>query len=71
MTTDEAFEKWCPMARTNYSSDQGNAAINKVDYGDVNNETRCISEECMMWRWNRISKVKNDGYCGLAGIITK
>ena len=52
MTVDEAKEKICPYAMTACFMGAGDAL--------------CESSDCMAWRWND-PKIKNEGYCGLAG----
>ena len=32
----------------------------------VNNQDKCIGEDCMAWRWFD-TEIKNEGYCGMAG----
>lgn len=66
MTEEQAHTKWCPMVRTGLVAGM---AVNHHVSGDVHEETRCIASDCMMWRWEYGSKMKQDsvGWCGLAG----
>jgi len=65
MTEQEAKTKWCPMAYTNRGEEMRPPE-----------SVRCITSECMMWRWNVrgawVNGVYDDnypveGYCGLGG----
>lgn len=49
LTEQEAKTKWCPLARTSYST------IEELEHGGVNraqgpSEVSCIASACMMWR---------------------
>jgi hypothetical protein len=80
MTEDEAKTKWCPMVRTGLVAGMAVnhhiGTVNGPHAGDVHDETRCIGSGCMMWRFVAVSsqtivrgadKIRNKGYCGLAG----
>ena len=58
-TKEEASNMWCPMERTaeTFGSNGQHQTI------PTNNYAVCISEGCMMWRW----EAGATGYCGLAG----
>jgi hypothetical protein len=82
MTEEQARQKWCPMTRAlrgrMESTPWGSVALSRAgvnvwisDEKEV--RTKCISSDCMMWRFtgakfvNRDSTVSPDGVCGLAG----
>ena len=61
---EKATGKWCPMARI-YNGNR--PSYNRSGDGSRLFESRCLAEECMMWR-RAENTVDNVGYCGLAGI---
>lgn len=77
MTEEDARKKWCPMARIGLVHGM---AVNKhaADKG-VDEDTRCLASDCMMWRATdneclpqapsdaSAPTCKSAGYCGLAG----
>ena len=71
-TLDEATESWCPMTRVANGNEATNCAVNQVELGSSNitKRTRCIANECMMWRWSDVLDINNEptGFCGLAGV---
>jgi hypothetical protein len=58
-TVTVAREKWCPFARAQWS--RGSSP----SMAEVTNQTRCITSDCMAWRWS--ATLKEFGHCGLAG----
>lgn len=71
MTEQEAKTRWCPFVRhadTGGSFNRGSEQDNAVNAGRSQGACpcRCIGSECMAWRWS--SRVREDGYCGLAGV---
>ena len=79
MTEDEARKKWCPMARIASDPEDASSAYNRNPdaEGVIQNGSRCIASDCMMWRdtnssENEARRVKGlssqrEGFCGLAG----
>ena len=69
MTEKEAKKKWCPMIRFQIGLDnaawQGVAYTNRGEEMRPPESVRCITSECMMWRWYTLDK--EEGYCGLGG----
>lgn len=63
MTPDEAKQRWCPMAREH----GGNASINRSAIERSEAWSKCIADQCMMWRWYTPHASDQSGYCGLAG----
>lgn len=68
MRPDEAKTKWCPFSRvalTSGTSANRTASMGTGGFADLVDETRCLAEGCMAWRWRR-SAGPADGDCGLA-----
>lgn len=63
MLEKEAKSRWCPMAKTS-ASDEADcpASVNRENDGSITRETRCLTRECMWWRWTR--PIEKEGYCG-------
>lgn len=76
MTEGEAKTKWCPFARLGFSDTVGTPAVNRMldvkDRSMIDNMTKCIGSDCMVWRWHYMpgefgEYCEGNGYCGLAG----
>lgn len=66
MLESEAAQRWCPFVRTGLTAGMSvnrHVADGKGNIDGVWQETRCITDDCMAWRWSAHSH----GYCGLAG----
>jgi len=66
MRTEEARTKWCPFSRVALSEGMAanrTASMGKGGYADIEEETRCIANDCMAWQWYSMSPP--DGDCGL------
>jgi hypothetical protein len=77
MIEEDAKKKWCPMVKYSSSEDDNNAA-NRWPLFRQTNECKCITTDCMMWRWHLTPSInpqstgfgpysEEDGYCGLGG----
>lgn len=71
---DDANKMWCPMVRALDESIGGNADqfaatsdASLANYMRIPIWSRCISDDCMMWRFADDEPVQRIGYCGLAG----
>ena len=72
---DDANKMWCPMVRAVDGGVGGNADQftsarardpSLVDYMRNPVWSRCIGDDCMMWRFADDEAVQSIGYCGLA-----
>lgn len=66
LTEEDARATWCPFVRVNDFTSQRTA----VNRGIMSDQNRCISSECMAWRFAHPEEpegVADLGYCGLAG----
>jgi hypothetical protein len=58
---EAARTKWCPFSRV---------LVTQLSYpteAEAKSQTRCISRECMAWRWLSAKIAPGQGFCGLAG----
>ena len=53
VTEEEAYERWCPFARTAFPLDAPAVAANRFLVEDNRPEgvPRCVASQCMAWRW--------------------
>lgn len=59
------MDMWCPFVRVELLSGK---VVNRNTNGDILDKASCVTDECMMWRWNNESDDNNfSGFCGLAG----
>lgn len=72
ITTAEAAQKWCPMARGT-RMDLGALNGHQNDPA-INTNATCRTGQCMMWRYTVTGSPPDNlkldlarGYCGLAG----
>jgi len=79
LTVEQADAKWCPHARAVFlPKDQ--AFDNRIEHphnrvGGDPDYCRCVSSDCMAWRWhdpktdNPGDECIRRGYCGLSGPV--
>ena len=64
VTTELASTLWCPFARSyNYDDDNKSVSSNRAEGGAPDPWCRCITTNCMAWRWYDTNS--RLGYCGL------
>lgn len=65
MSPETAKQLWCPFTRV--AIVEGMAANRTASIGrgytDISEETRCLAQGCMAWRWTKMTPP--DGYCSL------
>jgi hypothetical protein len=81
MSPEEAKTKWCPfsaVALTSGVAANRTASMGTGGYADLTDETRCLADGCMFWRWfslrspdTREKDDPGDGYCGGATFIQR
>lgn len=72
VTQKEAKGMWCPFSRViegdgiggMVTGNRSEAANGEPWIGDRH---MCLAENCMAWRWRRMSDMDFHGCCGLAG----
>jgi hypothetical protein len=67
MHPDDARKLWCPFTRVALvegMSANRTASMGRGGYADISEETRCLANDCMLWRWHGL--VPPHGECGMA-----
>jgi hypothetical protein len=76
-TEEEARKKWCPLARSGDTRDEGRVSVNRCGNA-ADMDCFCIASACMAWRegvWPHQRNLAPEdrtpgvGYCGAFGVV--
>jgi len=52
LTVEQAKDKWCPEARSENTTENATAAVNRTALGRPDTGAGCLGDACAFWRWH-------------------